>query len=70
MLTLDRNAELALFKRLSSEPKLLEWLQGKLDGEKETLVKANDLDVIRKAQGKAQLLTAMVDLLNAGKSAP
>ena len=70
MLTFDRTAELALFKRLASEPKLLEWLQGKLEAEKETLVKASDIDVVRKAQGRAQLLDSMVALLNAGKSAP
>ena len=60
---MNRDAELALFARLAREPKLKEWLQAKLEAEFKVLVAADD---VRKAQGRAQLLQQMVDLLEAG----
>lgn len=70
MLTFDREAELALFKRLAGDPKLVEWVRWKLEAEKESLVSKADVDQIRKAQGKAQLLQNMVALLEAHKHPP
>lgn len=60
---MNRDAELALFARLAREPKLREWLNSKLEAEFKVLVAADD---VRKAQGRAQLLQQMVDLLDAG----
>ena len=60
---MNRDAELALFARLAREPKLKEWLNSKLEAEFKVLVAADD---VRKAQGRAQLLQQMVDLLDAG----
>lgn len=62
---MDREAEFALFTRLVREPKLREWLAGKLEAELAVLVVAED---VRKAQGKAQLLKQMIDLLDAAKA--
>lgn len=60
---MNRDAELALFARLAREPKLKEWLQSRLEAEFKVLVVAED---VRKAQGRAQLLQTMLDLLEAG----
>ena len=62
---MDREAEFALFTRLAREPKLREWLTGKLEAELAVLVVAED---VRKAQGKAQLLKQMIDLFDAAKA--
>lgn len=60
---MDRDAELRLFARLAREPKLKEWLNSKLEAEITVLVVAED---VRKAQGKAQLLKHMLEMLDAG----
>jgi hypothetical protein len=62
---MDREAEFALFTRLAREPKLREWLTGKLEAELAVLVVAED---VRKAQGRAQLLKQIIDLLDAAKA--
>jgi hypothetical protein len=70
VLTFDRNAELALFKRLAREPHLMEWLRQKLSVEINILVSHTDFDQVRKAQGRAQLLHQMTDLLEAAAKRP
>lgn len=62
---MDRNTEFELFKRLCREPKLKEWLQFKLESEVKVLMIAED---VRATQGKAQLLTQIIDLLDAAKA--
>ena len=70
MLTFDRNTELDLFKRLAREPHLMEWLRQKLSVEINILVSHTDFDQVRKAQGRAQLLHQMTDLLEAAAKRP
>lgn len=65
MLTIDRGSERELFRRLCSEPKLKEWLQEKLAVEKSFLVSLTDIDSVRKAQGRAQFITQMIEQLDA-----
>ncbi len=62
---MDRNTEFELFKRLCREPKLKEWLQFKLESEMKVLMLAED---VRVAQGKAQLLTQLIELLDAARA--
>lgn len=62
---MDRQAEFDLFTRLCREPKLRDWLEGKLETEVAVLLVAED---VRKAQGRAQLLQQMIDLLDAAKA--
>ncbi len=62
---MDREVELALYGRLLREPKLKEWLQAKLDAEVSVLLVNPDVEALRKAQGRAQLLQHMLDLLDA-----
>lgn len=62
---MDRQAEFELFTRICREPKLKEWLEGKLDAEMSVLLVAED---VRAAQGRAKLLKQMIDLLDAAKA--
>jgi hypothetical protein len=62
---MDRQAEFELFTRLCREPKLKEWLEGKLEAEMSVLLVAED---VRAAQGRAKLLKQMIDLLDAAKA--
>ena len=70
MLTFDRSAELELFKRLMREPKLDEWLAYRLELEQAVLVQSVDIDKLRRAQGRAQLVQQMQALLEAARKAP
>lgn len=70
MLTFDRSAELELFKRLMREPKLDEWLAYRLELEQAVLVQSVDIDKLRRAQGRAQLVQQMQGLLEAARKAP
>ena len=65
MLTFDKITELNLFSKLGHEPKLKEWLAYKLSVETNILVSHTDIDQLRRAQGRAQLLQIMLDLLDA-----
>lgn len=69
MLTIDKTEEIELFSFLSRQPKLREWLTAKLEVELRVLVSNNDVDQLRKAQGKAQLLQHMVELLDKSPAA-
>lgn len=70
MLTFERSAELELFKRLMREPKLDEWLAYRLEQEQTVLVQSVDIDKLRRAQGRAQLVQQMQALLEAARKAP
>lgn len=69
MLTIDKNDEIDLFAFLSTQPRLKDWLQNKLDMELRVLVSNNDADQLRRAQGKAQLLQHMIELLEKAPAA-
>jgi hypothetical protein len=69
MLTIDRTEELELFAFLARQQKLREWLTVKLDTELRVLVSNNDVEQIRKAQGKAQLLQHILELLDKAPAA-
>lgn len=64
---MDRSTEQALFARLAREPKLEEWLKGKLQAELNVLVVNNDLEQLRKAQGRAQFINQVLDQLDAAR---
>jgi hypothetical protein len=64
---MDRQTEQALFARLAREPKLEEWLRGKLQAEVNVLLVNNDLEQLRKAQGRAQFINQVLDQLDAAR---
>lgn len=61
---MDAKNELALFDQLSGNLRFKDWLQSKLDTEFSALVQGNDIDQLRRAQGRAQLLKSMLELLD------
>lgn len=65
---MDRKDELELFSQLARNDRLVQWLKAKLDGEIKVLVSNPDVEQIRKAQGKAQLLQYMLDLLDKSRT--
>lgn len=69
MPTIDKHAEIELFASLSRNQVLRDWLTEKLSTELRVLVSNPDIDLIRKAQGKAQLLQAMLELLDKAPAA-
>lgn len=69
MITIDRNEELELFDFLARQPKLREWINAKLDMELRVLVQNSDVEQLRKAQGKAQLLQQMIELMDKAPAA-
>lgn len=58
--------EIELFEQLSRQPRLKSWLQDKLDTEYTVLCQMVDMEQLRRAQGRAQLLKSMIDLLDKG----
>lgn len=66
---MDKSAEAELFVFLSGHPRVREWLTVQLDKELKVLVVNNDVEMLRKAQGKAQLLQYMIDLIDKSKPA-
>jgi hypothetical protein len=69
MLTIDRKDELELFAFLARQSKLRDWLNNKLDTELKVLVQNSDVEQIRRAQGKAQLLQHILELLDKAPTA-
>lgn len=59
-------SELDLFEQLSRQPRFKQWIQGQLDKEYTVLCQMNDVEQLRRAQGRAQLLKSMIDLLDKG----
>lgn len=69
MLTIDKTEELELFAFLARQPKLREWINAKLDIELRVLVQNGDVEQLRRAQGKAQLLQHILELLDKAPAA-
>ena len=69
MLKIDRPEELELFTVLARTTRLRDWLEGKLEHELKVLVVNTDNDALRKAQGRAQLLQQMIELLDKAPAA-
>ncbi|OYW94374.1 MAG: hypothetical protein B7Z13_04795 [Caulobacterales bacterium 32-67-6] len=69
MITIDRKDELELFSFLARQPKLREWVNAKLDIELRVLVQNGDVEQLRRAQGKAQLLQHILELLDKAPAA-
>jgi hypothetical protein len=61
---MDLKNELALFDQLSGNYRFKDWLSSKLDTEYSVLSQNADIDQLRRAQGRAQLLKSMLDLLD------
>jgi hypothetical protein len=68
-LTIDRNDELELFAFLARQTKLRDWLNYKLAIELRVLVQNPDVEQLRKAQGKAQLLQHIMELMDKAPAA-
>jgi len=66
---MDLKNELALFDQLAGMHRFKDWLQGKLEVEVSALVQQVDVDQLRRAQGRAQLLRSMLDLLDKAPAA-
>lgn len=66
---MDLKNELALFDQLSGNNRLRDWLTHKLDIEYSVLSMNADIDQLRRAQGRAQLLKSMVELLDKAPAA-
>jgi len=66
---MDLKNELALFDQLSGNHRVKDWLSGKLDTEYSVLSQNADVDQLRRAQGRAQLLKSMLDLLDKAPAA-
>jgi hypothetical protein len=69
MSTIDKTEELELFAFLARQTKLRDWLNTKLDIELRVLVANNDTDQLRRAQGKAQLLQNILELMDKAPAA-
>lgn len=58
----------ALFESLAiHQPHLREYLQGLLDDQIKALVSVNDVEQLRRAQGKAQSLQNLIAMLDQAK---
>lgn len=58
----------ALFESLAiHQPHLREYLQGQLDDQIKVLVSMNDVEQLRRAQGKAQSLQSLIGMLDSAK---
>lgn len=66
---MDLKNELALFDQLSGNNRLRDWLNDKLATEYSALSSQVDIDQVRRAQGRAQLLKSMLDLLDKAPAA-
>lgn len=59
--------ETQLFESLSrSHPMLKTWLEGELSKQTKKLISANEVDLLRRAQGAAMLLNEMLKRLELG----
>lgn len=66
---MDSKQEIELFSQLSSHIRLKDWLNDRLESEYSALVQAVDVDQLRRAQGRAQLLKSMLTLLDVAPGA-
>jgi hypothetical protein len=65
---MTRDQEIELFDLLS-RTKLRDWIADKREVELQVLVQATDIELLRKAQGRAALLDSMTKLLDAAPGA-
>lgn len=66
---MDRAKEAELFDHLCRTPRLKEWFQEQYDEQTAILVVNPDVEQLRKAQGRAQLLKQFMDKLTAAEAA-
>ena len=66
---MDSKQEIELFSQLSSHIRLKDWLSDRLESEHSALVQTVDIDQLRRAQGRAQLLKSMLTLLDVAPGA-
>ena len=66
---MDLKNELALFDQLSGNNRLRDWLDHKLEIEFSVLSVNSDIDQLRRAQGRVQLLKSMIDLMDKAPAA-
>lgn len=65
---LNQDQERLLFESLAiHQPQLKVYLEGELDKIVTTLVKVNDVEQLRRAQGSAQLVQKLLDRLVSAK---
>jgi hypothetical protein len=64
-----KHDELELFDALSRNTKLRAWITYKLTADFSVLVQSNDVDQLRKAQGRAGLLQSMLTLMDQAPNA-
>jgi hypothetical protein len=60
--------EKVLFDHLLRVPKFKDWLDNQLSLQIKTLMLNSDIEQLRQAQGRSQLLTSMKEKLDAAKS--
>ena len=66
---MNRQDETELFALLARNQHFRNWVQFKLDAELRVLVQNTDVEQLRKAQGRAQLLQHIQDLLDKSPTA-
>ncbi len=66
---MERTKEVELFDHLCRMPRLKEWLVEQLAAQYKILVVNPDVEMLRRAQGHAQCLQAMLDKLATAESA-
>lgn len=66
---MERHQETELFDFLSRNSRFRDWLTGRLEAEHDILVKHSDIEQIRRAQGRAQVLLQMLELLDKAPAA-
>lgn len=66
---MDRKQEAELWDHLCRQRRLKEWLSEQLQSQHEILVVNPNVDQLRIAQGRAQMVQLMLDKLDAAESA-
>ncbi len=66
---MDRRHEVELFDYLCRQRKLREWLEEQLDTQFKILVVNPDVEQLRIAQGRAQMLQTILDRLTVAETA-
>jgi hypothetical protein len=65
---MDSRKELEMFDQLSRSTRLKEWLQDKLESEYEVLCMMNDIEQVRRSQGRTQLLKSMLYIMEKART--
>lgn len=65
------NQDLQMFESVArGNPRLREWLVSELTAKHDVLVKMNDVEQLRRAQGYAQCLQTLIENLDAATKSP